>query len=504
MRKLIIFGGLLFTISLALASTHISDTGISTDKIYVDKIEVSDYIKVRGETLAKTCDIVVARDPNQAADIYCLDDDCSDEIQSAIDYVTSKGGGTVCIRAGGYPVNTPVTPKDNVVIYLINSKITAPAGFISLANNVTNFKLLGIGNPIIECGVNYICINFGGGYKKENIEVGYITIKGSLIGIWCGSSSPEEWTWCRNAYFHDIVVINATEYGLRSYAFENVTIERVTVMGTQKYECLFFTSNGNIPTYSKNLIIRDSKLMFCGTNGIDATGVENILITNNIILNVTRAGIILEPLSERGRVIIYGNIIRSAGWNCIRFTGTAQYAIVSNNLCENTTYNYDPTWFPSEAVIFGCPDDGIISNNVIIGGYRGIHCPSGSDRAIIVGNRINVSEIGIYVYSWDGVDNWGNHTIANNIIIAGVAGIYLNAAAGNIIVNNKIIAPEEYQYYGGVSLYNYQDDRIYTTLPDPTSAYISTFNGRTITYYNGTVYFRCTFVNGAWKCVQLS
>ena len=509
-------------VGLAFSVTHISDTGISTDKIYVDKIEVSDYIKVRGETLAKTCDIVVARDLNQAADIYCLDNDCSDEIQAAIDTVAAKGGGTVCIRAGEYPIGNEILVSNNIVL--------------TGDGDSTILKLKdGVNKPVIH-NINHSLNSFDANF---NITIENLVIDGNKEGQTLSPSSCIRLVGVTNAIIKNVKLYNCHDQALDLAYDKNMFISNIFIDTVGRNGIFIGYSSRNIVL--NNFIIKNVVGDVAGGYGIMIGDYRpnNIVILNGIINNTKLHGIGMTA----DKVLINNVIISNTGSNSLRIACSNEI-IVSNikiynssaagirifcdlyNVSKITISNFQLDNIAIHGIIISNLGTGYelsnitISNGFIDANEHGIVIIGAKN--VNINNVIAISEGAVagkyalyldnvkdsiissnYFLSKNGagirVEDTSNVVFSGNIIssLTTVSIYELGTSTNNIYVNN-ILKGSGYSVTGS----SYYDDYKYTTLPTCTTD--SVFNGRTITYYNGTAYFRCTCIDNAWRCVQIS
>ena len=203
-----------------------------------------------GYKLTRPYDEVVCRNNDTGCDIVCSDSDCSDEIQTAIDDVASKGGGTVYLKGGVYPISRTINISGN--ISLIGS------GFSTIIQQIAGAN---IGNG---AGGSMISIQ-GSNSKIENVEIDFNGDAQTYSG------NPAS-TW-----FH---AINVGESG---YPADNTLIEKIKI----------------INAFSR---AKDSATT---TTGIDLFNAPNTKI-NNIWINNSDSGIVItkETASTKTNYIL--------------------------------------------------------------------------------------------------------------------------------------------------------------------------------------------------------
>jgi len=221
------------------------------------------------EFLATSCDVVISRDKNSLANIYCLDDDCSDEIKSAISYLDIRGGGTICIRNGDYPIASENDIKFN------NAKYIAIIGFGNVRFYATKrgITLFAIG-PLDETKtVKYVIKNIF--FDMNNLaRVGLLLINGEnsiiediiianrlgnpnywMFSIWCRRAEilQTKDSLCKNNVIRNVIIENSTTTSWEAFTLtytENTIVENLYCKNVTFYCAIDYQA---IKTYWKNI-----------------------------------------------------------------------------------------------------------------------------------------------------------------------------------------------------------------------------------------------------------
>jgi len=510
-------------------STSNNYTIITDQSVATDKIIVSDYAKVRDENLVKTCDVVVARDPSMAADIYCLDDDCSDEIQSAIDYVASKGGGVVCIRRGEYPVKNTIILKSNITLQG-DSKNTIIKNYINTSGNA------------------YIIKNehaFTTSQYDKNIALRDLVIDYNYY-------HPQD-PYYPFVAFHNIKNLRIENVELKNHygdgghyiqicAAENVYVRNVKIYSAKAYikdgryygadglslgECI----DGEILRSVRNAIVTDVWVYDTIDDAILISAgqlAQNITLSNFIIYKNGYAGSGIDIYGGKNIVIKNGIIFDSSDAHALAIRRPTEDVIVSNVKITTKPWLGDGTVSPispaNSYAIYCINSKRVLLNNIDIEA-------NSTDHTIFFKNCTETSMNNVYVKQLDRVNS-----ASQTIRITTNSEVFLNRVTieddlpetnYNILTDSSSFAIISNVYFkkrvntaidfGGPGIIEnvlnataylvnqsitYCDFCRYTILP--TCSTDSIFNGRTITYYDGTNYNRCTCIDGSWKCMQLS
>lgn len=354
---------------------------------------IGDYISIDGVKLTKTYDVVVCRTPDKLCDIICTDNDCSDEIEEAINSTGINGGGSIFIRKGNYPIQNPIhiyysniiIDSDKATIYAL-ADVGAEAMLWSRDNsNITIKNLIFDANNTARRTVSIGSLT----QDTENIFLDGIETKNTITGyIWSGLhiSSPENKTVrnviIRNCYVHDhpettydtIVFSRVENLFVDGCTFENIG-NNVLVYGGKNVRLMNnkFENSGIVNLQGKNIVFSNNNLNgtyvfirpFDAEGASDQSNTENILISLNTIYNggidiahqtnqvkkVTVVnnyiefdpirtgdssnGIVLVDIDKDDSIRLIGNFIRGAGRSGIYLANCSNVDIISNWLEDN-------------------------------------------------------------------------------------------------------------------------------------------------------------------------
>jgi len=274
-----------------LISSLVSGSTIITDN----------YIKVFGVSIWKPYDAIVARYPDMAGDYVCQDSDCSDEIQSAIDYVESNGGGTVFIKSGVYPINN--------TIYIGNNTMLKGNSRQSAIVNQGNSKM--IVNKPSSSNIVITDLYFDGGGKNYAI-IDFSTADNVRITMNTFTNVGSTASVAVNDGTNFIISNNIFAPPFGGDAIYSNNAERLVVYGNE------IDSPGDTgvaidgSVEAKSIVVSNNIIKNNGQQGIALGGnVNKVTISSNIIYGGAR-GIRLDPFgypTEPNLVNIVNNIL---------------------------------------------------------------------------------------------------------------------------------------------------------------------------------------------------
>lgn len=307
------------------------------------------------------------------------------------------------------------------------------------------------------------------GIYSENLKVNKSCIligNGSNKSIINGSSDD----YIIHVIHDDVTITGFTivngsgpnQAGIYVQYIDNVTISQ-SILSDNTYGILL-TSTSHI-NISNNQILNNS-YAGCGlintnhviitnntvANNVDIGGIylrnlgQNTTITNNVILNNSGTGIIMQIASANNRV--FNNTIYRNGGHGIQFFDRAY----NNTIYSNRIYNND------DAGIY-CVKSSYnqLYNNTVWNNTYGIHCFFNSYNTTISSNQVELNSYGIIIQlncvnssvSQNWVENNTNEgiiihnnvfhcTVTNNSIISNIYGIKLSSSHNNTISYNEI------------------------------------------------------------------
>jgi hypothetical protein len=249
-------------------------------------------------------------------------------IQSAIDYVNSKGGGVVFIRSGTYVLATDLILYDNVA--LIGLKTSEC--IIDFNNNGKGFRAWGETTPYttgtISITGNTKIVTGSGTLWLGNVAAGdWITIKDVLYKIASVDSNTQ---LTLEHIYYGPTVSNST-YKIATY-LENIILKDIWITKGG-------LSGGDNPSYGavdfqyvKDSIIEGVKIDYSLFYGLYISNIYKCTISGNDISNNYR-GIQGDNVNK---CIIQDNFCDSNQSDGLVLPGTSSYnLILGNSLCHN-------------------------------------------------------------------------------------------------------------------------------------------------------------------------
>lgn len=295
----------------------------------------SSLLRINNWTLSTSTVVCMAPDTCQ----YQADGTADDvQIQAAINYVNSLGGGIVFVKMGTYNLSSNLLVKNNV------SLNGDGRNSILYLNNNVNLPVIIIDNTVIRAAVSEFTIN---GNASNNTSPGAY----GNMGIWVNATGTHiynnnitnvagngiEFLGTTNSLV-DNNLINNSGQGIRLTVNSNYNEIINNIIDSNSYG-IFVYDNGST-TYSSyyNKIIGNTVSNSSGTNGalaqaagISLTGAPHSLVSNNLVKNNATRGI--EVFSGSPFSIITGNHVISNGSTGID-TGPDSNLVISNNVVE--------------------------------------------------------------------------------------------------------------------------------------------------------------------------
>jgi hypothetical protein len=347
------------------------------------------------------------------------------DIQLAINYVNSIGGGSILITSGTYiPPNT-----------------------INLYSNIHLYGE-GAGKTIIELGDN-IQINLEGTSGDLSLLLGYYS--NALQNISIDNIEFDQNLTIENTtfyclyfrYIRNLSITNCLFNGIGSYpccAMQIITCMPTKIENNTGYNIvygidvsggiLFINNNGFVGTNTydtfniinlrgtgsiNNMVVDGNYFENCSV-GVNVKGATNCHILHNHFNGNNRdsdeiGGIATDKTGVGGtnarNITIDGNTIVNFGNGTGSFSirvNYADYVNISNNIIDNNS-----TVYGIDVGITGACTNTNICSNTICGCGTGINIRANSDRALVVGNNV-------YGCTNKIVNSGSNTTSANNII----------------------------------------------------------------------------------------
>lgn len=352
--------------------------------------------------------------------------ECSAQIQDAIDTCAAAGGGTVLFPPGTYLTDTPVTVHANVRLLGYYATILletvpddgADNGALVIVNG-SNVIIEGLildgaksgtsGSGFFEFGLIESVRDNATAWK--NISVIGCTIRNSagigirLLGNLDGIAIE------RNVFEHNFLDIFAEKAS--SYIFKNVAIRR------NDFRPTWFTGTysgavkmkGDIDTsvFARFVDVSDNMIRNSAEMGIELFGGFR---DSSVVNNHIEGSIFGISINNGNNVTVGLNKVYKCAYVGIEIAENSHHCIVVGNTVEQ--YTTGNTRGGDAGIITsgtsGCYDN-IFAGNTVRGTNKGIDCQH-TDRATLVGNRIEDCTVLIQIKRSNFVTAEGNHLYA--------------------------------------------------------------------------------------------
>jgi len=364
-------------------------------------------LKELNETLASIYQIIEGTDIQNGSGTYnalAFDipndgTDIGDKLNTAIDFISNAGGGTLFFPAGTYHITTAVAcaSRVNIAGDSNNSRFTIPDGF-----NDNIFEASGIENV----SISNIYVDGNGANQTAGSILSFpasshVTIKGNtLLNAYAGAIAfPDGGATVEKC----LITENYVEGNLTSYAVvvdvaRDVVISDNTVINPAQSGIQVFIS--------ENCTVTGNTIKHTGTHGggfggirLSATGgvVRNVSVTGNAIEGTSRGIFVGENISYS---TLSGNTIRDIERDGIIVESTSSYISITGNTIQNV-------------------------GSDSAGTYAGISV-GGASSCSIVGNVISDSTASMAYAVNTGSASFGN-TVLGNILDSGTLGDALSS-----------------------------------------------------------------------------
>lgn len=338
----------------------------------------------------------------QSAADYVVDGTADDvEIQAAIDFVNTAGGGTVFIKRGSYNIATSVKPKSNVYLMGEGMFITKLLG----SSTLTTTAIIGDTSFTVNNQLAHFCMS--------DLELDGTSMPRATYRI--GQKGVDS-HFLQQCTFKDLYIHDTPASGLGIDNLDRVLIDHI------------ITKNcGTSPTPLGQ-----------GSNGI-GLGIggntnESFIVTNCITENTANSGYLAEFLdSTTGSqaMYVFNNNISINDSTGFSLSGSPNTTVVGNQV-------YAPTNIGIRAIDFVThyTTNSIIKGNIVINATSyGIYTDSNSTDFVIEGNTVKGGTVeGILSRGRKG--RLDNNTVTGN----GKHGIFLGGGPGGPAITDVIIS----------------------------------------------------------------
>lgn len=283
------------------------------------------------------------------------------DLQSAITYVNSQGGGEIFIKSGQYSLSGTIKLFSNITITGQDNNLS----ILDFQNGTASYlSAVGTTNAHLRN------IHFQNLYIKNSgvSDIGAITIN----------------------YVDDFTVEHCKfNNNFNSNAGNGGDINIVNSSNCVVENCVSGTSGALVTVQSSNVVtIRNNYSQASLSYGAALTDGTAMIVSENSIQNPSNNGFYLDGTS----VTVCDNHIFDGTTTGIYVTNLAQYIDISNNIINNTGTNIYGIQLATNA-----PNNNEICNNLILGSAKiGIGLDVGN-RNIIQGNRIVQCTTGISI-----------------------------------------------------------------------------------------------------------
>jgi len=319
------------------------------------------------------------------------------DIQLAINYVNSLGGGKILIKKGRHILGTSITLYDNIYLigedkyssYIdfndINYAFKAYGTIGAYKNNITieNMGLINGGAPGYGC----FDLRYVNNFTMKNCYAEDVYDATDEFGSFIYISNSNQIIF-ENNYLTDvdgaISIIRSSKIKVSNNQIYNPSGTKV-VGAISVTDCSDATIENNLIDSVINdapISVEDSTAVYVSQNTLvdcdygiyvnknsDTASCNRVEVTNNIAYSVTGTPYYFSFIYNTNNAVINGNI----------YNGTATNGIMSNN-CDNVTF----------------------SNNVINSCGTALSLGTGNDRNVVVGNVMNNNGTSLVNYSTNG------------------------------------------------------------------------------------------------------
>lgn len=312
------------------------------------------------------------------------------DIQTAIDYVHSLGGGTVFLKEGTYEIDYIILLYDDVSVIGSGWK-----SVIKLAD--------GVGTPP---GIGMISFNDAHRIILQNFKI--------------DGNGPNQ-------------SVSSGAVGITGQGFD-VLVENINIYNTRAQSIGLIGSG-------ENIIIRGCLCSYdplstppTGSEGIFVTG-SNISVVNNVINNCGDSGIIVERkvvATNDGStdVTVANNCISNCGNTGIYIFINSRGVSVTGNTINHTAYGIN----------FQQTEGIIVSSNTIYNSSNIALIGTTCARSVVTNNNIEVVTNAAIVLNGCFQFTCSN----NNIYSCGNAGIWVDNSSHGVVANNMVLLATSY------------------------------------------------------------
>lgn len=304
------------------------------------------------------------------------------QIQAAIDYVNTLGGGTVFVKQGTYNISALITMRSYVALLGDNKR-----SILRLNNAVNTGMIAGASGGLIDVAIANL--EFDGNAANQTLGTYFINIPGNSVVL------------------------------------QNILIENNYIHDVNRHAIFIHGDN----THFYNKVIRNNLIKNHGVNGVGygiyVDFAPNTFILDNAIYDSNGNDAI--EMGNLGQIYTIGNYIEDGQ---LQFPFGSNSIIAHNIVKANTIQNDANT-----------ADNVVIIGNQVLGAtptnsFAGISVKGSG--AIIQGNYVKVSaQSGIRVFDDQAVIS-GNYIDGTNAITGGTNGVYSNTSSNTRIADNYI------------------------------------------------------------------
>lgn len=330
--------------------------------------------------------IVASNEFTGQADYYCDGTDDQVQIQAAINYVGSIGGGQVILTNGTFNINNQINSTyclkieyDNIT--LIGSGQNSCIIQYTAPDNTTNL-------------IVYIVSEYCSIEKIKFISIG--TYKDFITHIYAYNQVKIKNIKINNCSFIDGIKLINLEYTVQvmiesCYFYSEVASQNNDIYYLNIYLCENILINNNIIELSSHDSFTDKIYPIYITSAINAS-----IAFNKIFLDGSSTADLWIILMNGGENIINSNNIiingasHTGNLNCIYIQENTNTTVISNIIkCENLDFNGVITGIniidSDNCIVSNNNISGIINDDITDDGY-GLYINSGSDRTNVSGN----------------------------------------------------------------------------------------------------------------------
>lgn len=372
------------------------------------------------------------------------------DIQAAINYVNSLGGGRILVLPGTYTITTPIVIYSDIRLEGL-SRNDCIFDFNHTTNNIslsgsptaTNIKIFSL--TLKNCDNLVATVNLGNGLVIEvtdclfmgNISTGYdlACVSGGQIRIRdCRSESSGGFFYNdsidRSGEVSNCVIVNpsgivffgaSAVFAGRQTTYSNNYVSSVSganaIVSGKFYQCKF-VNNIFVHSGSPTAI------------SVDLSNTTECYFSNNIVTNFARVPV---DLNSSSKLFFNQNLISGIATSGLDINGTVECTFTGNHILGNL--NSTPVVLLTNTFKLIFSGNFISSDNLAGTSQDGMKLVNG-DQTVVTGNFIRGSSAGAGTSYGVNIDANSSVSVVVGNYLQGLTAPFLNSGAGNVVASN--------------------------------------------------------------------